>query len=212
MFNRLSLFILLFSSLIINTAAHATQPAATTRNILIFGDSLSAGYGIAVNESWPALLGERLKQKGKPYTVVNASISGETTAGGRARFAAALQQAQPAIVILALGANDGLRGLPIAAMQANLGAMIKAARQHKSRVLLVGTRLPPNYGKDYTQRFETAFHTLARREKIALLPFLLEPIALDASAFQADGLHPVAAVQSKLLDHVWQALEPLLKR
>ena len=212
MFNRLSLFILLFSSLIINTAAHATQPAATTRNILIFGDSLSAGYGIAVNESWPALLGERLKQKGKPYAVVNASISGETTAGGRTRFAAALQQTQPAIVILELGANDGLQGLPIAEMQANLGAMIKAARQHKSRVLLVGTRLPPNYGKDYTQRFETAFHTLARREKIALLPFLLEPIALDASAFQADGLHPVAAVQSKLLDHVWQALEPLLKR
>jgi acyl-CoA thioesterase-1 len=212
MFNLLSLFILLFSSLIINTAAHATQPAATTRNILIFGDSLSAGYGIAVNESWPALLGERLKQKGKPYAVVNASISGETTAGGRTRFAAALQQTQPAIVILELGANDGLQGLPIAEMQANLGAMIKAARQHKSRVLLVGTRLPPNYGKDYTQRFETAFHTLARREKIALLPFLLEPIALDASAFQADGLHPVAAVQSKLLDHVWQALEPLLKR
>lgn len=210
MFNCLSLFILLFSSLIINTAAHATQPAATTRNILIFGDSLSAGYGIAVNESWPALLGERLKQKGKLYTVVNASISGETTAGGRARFAAALQQAQPAIVILALGANDGLRGLPIAAMQANLGAMIKAARQHKSRVLLVGIRLPPNYGKDYTQGFETAFHTLARREKVALLPFLLDPIALDAAAFQADGLHPVAAVQPKLLDHVWQALEPLL--
>jgi acyl-CoA thioesterase-1 len=212
MFNLLSLFILLFSSLIINTAAHATQPAATTRNILIFGDSLSAGYGIAVNESWPALLGERLKQKGKPYAVVNASISGETTAGVRTSFAAALQQTQPAIVILELGANDGLQGLPIAEMQANLGAMIKAARQHKSRVLLVGTRLPPNYGKDYTQRFETAFHTLARREKIALLPFLLEPIALDASAFQADGLHPVAAVQSKLLDHVWQALEPLLKR
>ncbi len=212
MFNRLSLFILLFSSLIINTAAHATQPAATTRNILIFGDSLSAGYGIAVNESWPALLGERLKQKGKPYAVVNASISGETTAGGRARFAAALQQAQPAIVILELGANDGLQGLPIGEMQANLGAMIKAAKQHKSRVLLVGIRLPPNYGKDYTQRFEMAFHTLARREKVALLPFLMEPIALDATAFQADGLHPVAAVQPKLLDHVWQALEPLLKR
>lgn len=212
MFNHLSLFILLLSSLTINTAAHATQPAATTRNILVFGDSLSAGYGIAVNESWPALLGERLKQKGKPYTVVNASISGETSAGGRARFATALQQARPAIVILELGANDGLEGLPVAEMQANLDAMIKAAKQHKSRVLLVGIRLPPNYGKDYTQSFETAFHTLARREKVALLPFLLEPIALDATAFQADGLHPIAAVQPKLLDHVWQALEPLLNR
>jgi acyl-CoA thioesterase-1 len=212
MFNRLSLFFLLLNSLLINTAVHATQPAAATRNILVFGDSLSAGYGIAVNESWPALLGERLQQMGKPYTVVNASISGETTAGGRARFAAALQQAQPAIVILALGANDGLRGLPLAEMQTNLSTMIKAARQHKSRVLLVGIRLPPNYGKNYTQNFETAFHTLARREKVALLPFLLEPIAQDATAFQADGLHPIAAVQPKLMDHVWQALEPLLNR
>lgn len=211
MFKRLSFFILLLSSLAINTAAHATQPDAARRNILVFGDSLSAGYGIAVNESWPALLDERLKQKGKPYAIINASISGETTAGGRARFMATLKQTQPAIVILALGANDGLRGLPIAEMQANLAAMIKAAKQRKARVLLIGMRLPPNYGGDYAGSFASAFQTLARHEKVALLPFLLEPVALDATAFQADGLHPLAKVQPKLLDHVWNMLEPLLK-
>lgn len=211
MFKRLSFFILLLSSLAVNTAAHATQPDAARRNILVFGDSLSAGYGIAVNESWPALLDERLKQQGKPYAVVNASISGETTTGGLARFAAALKQTQPAIVILALGANDGLRGLPIADMQANLAAMIKAAKQRKASVLLVGMRLPPNYGGAYAGSFASVFQTLARREKTTLLPFLLEPIALDATAFQADGLHPVAKAQAKLANHVWNMLEPLLK-
>ncbi len=211
MFKRLSFFILLLISLVISLAAHPTQlGAAAPHTILVFGDSLSAGYGIPVSESWPALLAARLKRNGEPYTVVNASISGETTAGGRTRLAAALKQAQPAIVILVLSANDGLRGLPIAEMKDNLAAMIATARRHKARVLLVGMRLPPNYGNDYARSFEAAFRTIARREKVALLPFLLEPVALDPGAFQSDGLHPTAAAQPKLLEHVWNALKPLL--
>lgn len=183
---------------------------AAEQRILIYGDSLSAGFGIAVSQSWPALLGQRLQAAGSPLSVTNASISGETTAGGRARFAAALAQFKPAIVILALGANDGLRGLPVAEMKGNLAFMVTLAKKHHARVLLVGMHLPPNYGQKYTQEFDAAFRDLARREKIALLPFLLEPIALDQSAYQADGLHPTAAAQPKILDHVWNALKPLL--
>ena len=183
---------------------------AAEKRILVFGDSLSAGFGIGVNQSWPALLGKRLQAQGSRYTVANASISGETTAGGRTRFAAALNQFKPAIVILALGANDGLRGLPVSAIHDNLSVMVKLAKQQKVRVLLVGMHLPPNYGPKYTDEFHTAFRTIAKRENVPLLPFLLEPIALDRDAFQADGLHPTAAAQAKLLDHVWSALQPLL--
>jgi acyl-CoA thioesterase-1 len=184
--------------------------SAAEKRILVYGDSLSAGYGIAVNQSWPALLGQRLQAGGSPFTVANASISGETTAGGRARFAAALEQFKPAIVILALGANDGLRGLPVTAMKDNLSFMVKLAKKQKLRVLLIGMHLPPNYGPKYTDEFHAAFRDLAQREKVPLLPFLLEPIALDRNAFQADGLHPTAAAQPKVLDHVWSALQPLL--
>ncbi|MCM2309324.1 MAG: arylesterase [Sulfuritalea sp.] len=203
MFKKLAscLLVLLFCSLPV---------AAAENRILIYGDSLSAGFGIAVAQSWPALLGQRLSANGSGLTVTNASISGETTAGGRARLGAVLTQFKPRIVILALGANDGLRGLPIAAMKDNLAAMVRLAKQHGARVLLVGMRLPPNYGPQYTREFDAAFRDLARREKISLLPFLLEPIALDREAYQADGLHPTAAAQPKILDHVWHALKPLL--
>ena len=197
-----SCFLVLFCC---SFAAGAAEP-----RILIYGDSLSAGFGIAVSQSWPALLGQRLQATGSKLTVTNASISGETTAGGRARFATALDQFKPAIVILALGANDGLRGLPVAEMKGNLAFMVALAKKHRARVLLVGMHLPPNYGQKYTQEFDAAFRDLARREKVALLPFLLEPIALDQSAYQADGLHPTAAAQRKILDHVWKALKPLL--
>lgn len=184
--------------------------SAAEQRILVFGDSLSAGFGIAVSQSWPALLGQRLTSLGSTATVTNASISGETTAGGRSRLASALAQFKPTVVILALGANDGLRGLPVAAMKDNLGAMVAQAKRSRASVLLVGMRLPPNYGPQYTQDFDAAFRDLARREKIALLPFLLEPVALDRNAFQPDGLHPTAAAQPKILDHVWNALKPLL--
>jgi acyl-CoA thioesterase-1 len=198
-------FLVLLSS---SLATSASEP-----RILVYGDSLSAGFGIAIGQSWPALLGQRLKTLGSNLTVANASISGETTPytnSARARFATALSQFKPAVVILALGANDGLRGLPVALMKDNLTVMVSMAKKHGARVLLVGMHLPPNYGPKYTQEFDAAFRDLARREKIALLPFLLEPIALDQNAFQADGLHPNAAAQSKILDHVWGALKPLL--
>jgi len=184
--------------------------SAVEQRILVYGDSLSAGFGIALSQSWPALLGQRLQTTGSSLIVTNASISGETTAGGRARFPAALTQFKPAIVILALGANDGLRGLPVAAMKDNLAFMVAQAKQHGTRVLLVGIHLPPNYGPKYTQEFDAAFRDLAKHEKVALLPFLLEPIARDQNAFQADGLHPTAAAQPRILDHVWKALKPLL--
>lgn len=180
--------------------------------MLVFGDSLSAGYGMDVRDSWPSLLAKRLAANRPTYDLTNASISGETTAGGRSRLPAALAHSHPAVVVLALGANDGLRGLPVTQMQDNLTAMIRQARQYKARVLLVGMKLPPNFGPDYAQEFEQAFVVVARREKTPLLPFLLEPVALDAQAYQADGLHPTAAVQSKLLDHVWPALRPMLNR
>jgi acyl-CoA thioesterase-1 len=184
--------------------------SAAEKRILVYGDSLSAAFGISVSQSWPALLGQRLQAGGSRYSVANASISGETTAGGRARLPAALAQFKPAVVILALGANDGLRGLPVAAMKDNLTFMVKLAKQQKARVLLVGMHLPPNYGQKYTDEFDAVFRNIAKRETIALLPFLLEPIALDRNAYQADGLHPTAAAQPKLLDHVWNALQALL--
>ena len=184
--------------------------AAAEPRILIYGDSLSAGFGFSVSQSWPALLGQRLQAIDSRLTVTNASISGETTAGGRARFTDALAHFKPAIVILALGANDGLRGLQVASMKDNLASMLALAKNHGARVLLVGMRLPPNYGPKYTQEFDDAFRDLAKREKVPLVPFLLEPIALDQTAYQADGLHPTAAAQPKILDHVWKSLKPLL--
>ena len=204
MLNKLAALLLLVLALLL--------PAqAAEKRVLVYGDSLSAGFGIAIKESWPALLGERLKTGAPGWTVANASISGETTAGGRARFDKAMAEFKPGVVILALGANDGLRGLPVAAMKDNLGSMVAQAKKAGARVLLVGMRLPPNYGPQYTQDFEAAFRDLARREKLALVPFLLEPIALERDAFQADGLHPTAAAQPRLLDPIWAALKPLLK-
>jgi acyl-CoA thioesterase-1 len=192
-------------------AATFSNASLAVETILVFGDSLSAGYGIAVKQSWPSLLAERLQAENLPYTIVNASISGETTAGGRSRLPAALKQHRPVIVILALGANDGLRGLPLAEVRANLTQMVQAAKASGARVLLAGMRLPPNYGPDYTRDFNALFATVAKQEKLALLDFLLEPIAADDAAFQPDRLHPTAAAQPKILDHVWQSLKPLLK-
>jgi acyl-CoA thioesterase I len=179
--------------------------------VLIYGDSLSAGHGIAVDQSWPALLAKRLEDNRLHYTVSNASISGETTAGGRTRFAETLNRVQPAVVVIALGANDGLRGLPVTQMRENLVAMIRAAKDRKARVLLIGMKLPPNYGPDYARQFEQAFVQAAKEERVPLLPFLLAPIALDNGAYQADGLHPTATAQPKILDHVWPALQSLLR-
>lgn len=208
------------------TAAGSALAQSPKQTILVVGDSLSAEYGLVRGTGWVSLLARRLAEAPQPaagkkadsafrlddqYSVVNASISGETTSGGRTRLPALLQQHRPAIVVLQLGANDGLRGLPLAQTRANLEKMILAAKASKARVLLIGMRLPPNYGPDYTRGFERAFRELSQRHGTAFLPFLLEPIALDDRAFQADRLHPTAAAQPKLRDHVWPALSPLLK-
>jgi acyl-CoA thioesterase I len=194
-------------------AAQSAQaaPAKGTRTVLVMGDSLSAAYGLAPSQGWVSLTADRIGKTKPGWRVVNASISGETTAGGAARIAAELQRHKPAVVVIALGANDGLRGLPLVQTHANLEKMIKAAQAGKAKVLLVGMRMPPNYGPDYTRGFEQNFSALAKQYRTALLPFLLEPIALDRNAYQADNLHPVASAQPKLRDHVWTALEPLLR-
>ena len=194
-------------------AAQSAQaaPAKGTRTVLVMGDSLSAAYGLAPSQGWVSLTADRIGRTKPGWRVVNASISGETTAGGAARIAAELQRHKPAVVVIALGANDGLRGLPLAQTRANLEKMIKAAQASKAKVLLVGMRMPPNYGPDYTRGFEQNFSALSKQYRTALLPFLLQPIALDRNAYQADNLHPVASAQPKLRDHVWTALEPLLR-
>ncbi|TXH73232.1 MAG: arylesterase [Lysobacteraceae bacterium] len=189
-------------------------PSATPapqRTVLVMGDSLSAGYGLAAHQGWVALTAQKIAKETPGWRVVNASISGETTAGGAARIAAALQRHKPSVVVIELGANDGLRGLPLQQSRDNLERMIVAAQRAKAKVLLIGMRLPPNYGPDYTRGFERNFRDLAQRHKLALVPFLLEPIAMDRRAFQADQLHPTAAAQPKLRDHVWPALTPLLR-
>ena len=209
-----SLSLLLLVALFARPVAAQTAsaaPAKGARTILVMGDSLSAGYGLAASEGWVSLLATKVAREKPGWRVVNASISGETTAGGAARIEAELQRHKPAVVVIALGANDGLRGLPLAQTRANLEKMIKAAQARKAKVLLVGMRMPPNYGPDYTRGFEQNYSVLAKQYGTALLPFLLEPIALDRNAYQADNLHPVASAQPKLRDHVWKALEPLLR-
>jgi acyl-CoA thioesterase-1 len=197
--------LLLLTVLCLSAAAHAAP------TILVLGDSLSAGYGIARQEAWPSLLETRLKDSGYSYAVVNASISGETTAGGRSRLPDAIKQHQPKIVIIELGANDGLRGLPVASMRDNLTAMIRSSQQAGARVMLVGMRIPPNYGRDYTEKFANSFTELSKEYKTALVPFFFEGFALRADAFQADRLHPTAATQPLMLELVWKQLKPLLK-
>lgn len=174
------------------------------------GDSLSAGYGIRQDQAWPALLAKRLAERHLDYSVANLSISGETSAGGRSRLKPALEQYRPSVVVIALGANDGLRGLPLPQLRDNLNAMVDAAQASGAKVLIAGIRLPPNYGP-YATEFHGSFADIARRQKIALLEFLLEPVATQANLFQADSLHPTAEAQPLILNHVWPALAPLLK-
>jgi len=193
--------------LLVSTLAAAQAPQ---RTLLVMGDSLSAAYGLAAEEGWVALLEKRLDSEKPQWRVVNASISGETTAGGASRIDAALKEHTPAVVAIELGANDGLRGLPLEHTRANLERMVAAAKQSGAKVLLIGIRIPPNYGPDYAQAFDAIYADLAKVQDTALLPFLLAPVVSDREAFLPDNLHPTAASQPKLLDHVWTQLEPLL--
>ena len=186
---------------------------AETPVILVFGDSISAGYGLAhVEQGWVELLKTRLKQQGYVYQVVNASVSGETTAGGLARLPRALELHHPKIAVIELGGNDGLRALPIPQMRANLEQMIDLAAAAGARVLLLGMRMPPNYGPQYTEQFRATFSDSAREKKVPLVPFLLNGIALSPNLLQDDDIHPNALGQPKLLENVWPALQPLLRK
>ena len=179
--------------------------------VLVFGDSLSASYGIPEKRGWVSMLGERLQKEKLAYRVVNASISGETTSGGRTRLAKVLAEHKPAVVVLELGANDGLRGLPIAEMKKNLGAMIEQSQKSGARVLVVGTRMPPNYGPEYAQAYEAAFTDLAKTHKVALAPDLMAGFGERLEYFLPDRIHPNESAQPQVLDNVWKALRPLLK-
>ena len=180
--------------------------------ILVLGDSISAGYGLANGEGWVALLQARLKTQGYGYRVVNASVTGETTTGGLARLPRALSLHRPQIVIIELGGNDGLRALPLETSRRNLEKIIEAARGAGAKVLLLGMKIPPNYGPRYSTGFEQTFRDLARRYRLPFEPFFLEKIALQPGMMQADGIHPTAKAQPVMLDTVWPVLKPLLRR
>jgi acyl-CoA thioesterase I len=195
----------LFLCLWLAAGARAAAPV-----ILVLGDSISAGYGLPAQSAWPVLLQNRLRAQGYPHAVVNASISGDTTAGGRARLDALLAQHRPAITIIELGGNDGLRGSSVDAMRANLEAMSATAQKAGSHVLLVGMRMPPNYGPVYVARFDATFAEVAKSRKTALVPFFFDGFADDDAMFQGDRIHPVVGAQPKLLENVWRELKPLL--
>ncbi len=198
--------LLLGLMVLFGSVARAESPV-----ILVLGDSLSAGYGIPVEKGWVSLLQRRLVERGFPYRVVNASISGDTTSGGLSRLPAALELHRPAIVVLELGANDGLRGQPPMAMSRNLSRMIERSQQAGARVLLAEMRIPPNYGPLYAQKFQATFGELAQHYAIPLIPFLLDGVAGNPALIQDDGLHPRAEAQPRILDNVWAVLEPALK-
>lgn len=185
---------------------------AQAGTILVWGDSLSAGYGLEKGQDWPTLLQTRIDEKGFRHRVINASVSGETSSGGRSRLPAALAQHAPDILILELGANDGLRGLQPQLLADNLKAMVEAATAAGARVLLVGMQMPPNYGPAYTRRFNAVFGDLAERKDLPLVPFLMEGFADRPELFLPDGIHPTAEAQALILDTVWTKLQPMLSQ
>jgi acyl-CoA thioesterase-1 len=205
--------------LIVGAALGVSLSLAATANaysapktVLVVGDSLSAEYGIARGAGWVALLEQKMKNEKIDARVVNASISGETTSGGKARLPALLGQHKPDLVVIELGANDGLRGLPVPSAEANLRAMIAAAQAQKARVLLVGMRMPPNYGRAYTERFFGMFQTVATSTKSPLVPFMLEGVADKPALFQQDRLHPTAQAHPIILNNIWPTFEKMVKQ
>ena len=183
---------------------------AVAGTLLVVGDSISAAFGLDSRQGWVALLEKRLEQEGFEHSVVNASISGDTSAGGAARLSALLAEHQPALVIIELGGNDGLRGQPPAQLQQNLASMVEKSRQAGAKVLLLGMRLPPNYGVRYTTAFAQVYADVAAQEQVDLVPFFLEGVGGVPGMMQADGIHPGEPAQALLLDNVWPSLEPLL--
>ena len=196
------------------SAASAADPSEAHGEsgpvIVILGDSLSAAYGMEISESWPSLLQQRLHENGYTYRVFNSSITGDTTQGGLARLPRLLDRHRPEIVILELGGNDGLRGLPIEVTRANLSSMIEQSQAVGASVILAEMRIPPNYGLTYTEMFNATYTIMKEQYGINLLPFLLQDIALEEGLMQADGIHPTARAQPAMLDQVWQVLQPLL--
>ena len=185
-----------------------TFRAAAADTLLILGDSLSAGYRMSASAAWPALLNDKWQSK---TSVVNASISGDTSGGGKARLPALLKRYAPSVVVIELGANDGLRGFPVKSMYDNLLAMVEMVKKQKGTVLLLGMQIPPNYGQAYTRDFAGVYPAVAKKGKVSLVPFFLKGVAERDDLFQSDNIHPVAAAQPIMLDNVWPFLEPLLK-
>jgi len=196
-------FVLLIGLLLGPAIAHGAT-------IVVYGDSLSSGYGLSQSEGWVSRLAQRLREERLDYTVVNASVTGETTVGGVQRIDGVLRKNRPAIVILELGANDGLRGQSIEAMERNLDTIVSACRKARARVVLIGMHLPPNYGMGYTEKFHQAYVRLAKARNLPFVPFLLEGFAENRALFQPDAFHPAAQAQPLILDTVWPVLRPLL--
>jgi acyl-CoA thioesterase-1 len=197
------------AALLLLSASASAYSAPKT--VLVLGDSLSAEYGLARGSGWVALLEHRLRDEKLDAKIVNASISGETTSGGLTRLPSLLDQYRPSVVVIELGANDGLRGLPVASAEQNLRTMIELAQKNKAKVLLVGMRMPPNYGRAYTERFYGMYGDLSRQFKTPLVPFMLEGVAQDPAMFQADRLHPVATAHTIILSNIWPKFAPLIK-
>ncbi len=192
-------------------SAQSVQAAQTAR-LLVLGDSISAGYGMKPEQGWVTLLQDKLRQEGYDYQVINASISGETSQGGLTRLPALLNQHQPELVLIELGGNDGLRGLPLKLLQHNLSKMIQLTQQQQAQPVLLGIQLPPNYGRRYTQAFANIYPTLAEQYQIPVMPFILEGIGTDPDKMQSDGIHPTAKAQQQLLNNIWPVLKPLLAK
>ena len=197
--------ILLFCCLVPFSAAAPASP-----NLLVLGDSLGAAFGMEPEQGWAALLQQRLTARGHPHRVGNASISGDTTAGGLRRLPDLLKRHRPEILVIELGGNDGLRGLPLKAMRSNLEQMVTLSRRHVDKIVLVGVRMPPNYGPRYSDGFAAVFRDVAREQGTALVPELLNGVGERLELMQGDGIHPLPEAQPQLLDNLWPALEPLL--
>jgi len=201
-----------FALIVMSSLSSVLAYAKPTSVVLLFGDSLSAAYGIDQVEGWGSLLEQRIKQNNIPFRVINASISGDTTQNGLSRLSTSLTKHQPDVVIIELGANDGLRGLSLTQMKSNLARMIELSQQKDSQVVLVGMRIPPNYGKRYTDAFYETYASLAKHYNVVLIPFLLESIGGQQHLMQDDGLHPNEKAQPLIVDNVWPYLLPILKK